>query len=359
MNPVPINLNNLKNEMRCVPADSPIFLYVGVGAANNGGIQNPLPPEHYQQFPPFLQDLRNQIPNLHVFLLLLDPSQETPPRVAMDYNLSDKYQDGCHYQGNQLQAFVFRVSVYTEPDNNHLAHGLNITDTLRDLNEFAKANRVSLLYHDFSGRHVALVAEYFDTENANHLDQLIYGLSAREDHGCSFDLTQPDAYFPYRIDRSPDNNQRPRIKMFNYYTHVVNQTYGLAERELQLYPPEMRGMADIQKTQIVNRLQSRFKTANLSLLRQVRKCILDPIHAPEVDLYPLNQIPRFCREIFQELFQEKNYDLLFELLFNYSISELNIIVNLKKMEMTGEELLTFITMDEDPYKWYNTLSGLF
>ena len=147
--------------------------------------------------------------------------------------------------------------------------------------------------------------------------------------------------------------------MFNYYTYIVNQTYGLAERELQLYPPEMRGMADIQKNQIVNRIQSRFKTANLSLLRQVRKCILEPSCAEEVDLHPLNQIPRFCREIFRDLFQEKNYELLYELLFNYSISELNIIVNLKKMEMTGEELLTFITMDEDPYKWYNTLSGLF
>lgn len=361
MNPVPLNLNDLKNEMQCVPTDSPIFLYIGVGAASNNGVNNnnPLPLEHYQQFPPFLQDLRNQIPNLHVFLLLLDPYQENPPRVALDYNLSDKYQSGCQYQGNQLQAFVYRVSVYTEPDYNHLEHGLNITETLRDLNDFAKANRVSLLYHDFSGRDVALLAEYFDTENSNHLDQIIYGLSAREDHGCMFDLTQAHAYFPYRIDRSPHNNQRPRIKMFNYYNHIVNQTYDMAEHELQLHSPEMRGMADIQKNQIVRRIQSRFKIANLSLLRQVRKCMLDQAHAAEADLYPLNQIPRFCREIFQELFQEKNYDLLFELLFNYSISELNIIVNLKKMEMTGEELLTFITMDEDPYKWYNTLSGLF
>jgi hypothetical protein len=365
-----MNLNDLKNEMTSVPADSPVLLYIGVGTASATIATHPLLLEHYHQFPPFLQDMRNKVPNLHVFLLLIDPYQETPPRVAMDYNLIDKYQSGCHYQNAQMQpapmqAFVYRLSVYTNPDVNPPNNGLNITGMLRDLNEFAKTQRISLVYHDFSGRNVALLADYFDHENADHLDQIIYGLSAREDHGCFFDLTQPSAYFPYYINHV-ENNRRPLVKMFNYYKQIVNQSYN--ETELQLYPPEMWEWAHIQKNQIVNKVRAHFKTVNLSLMRQVRKLMLGsseaapseaaPSEDVEIDLYSLNELPKLYRDMFRDLFNEKNYDLLYELLFNYSASELDIIANLNKLEMTGEELLTFITLNEDPYKWYDVVNDL-
>ena len=375
MDPVPLNLNDLKNEIISVPADSPVLLYIGVGAAATTRATHPLPLEHYHQFPPFLQDMRNKVPNLHVFLLLIDPYQESPPRVAIDYNLRDRHQSECHYRSAQMQsapmqsapmqAFVYRLSVYTDVDVNPPANGLNITGMLRDLNEFAKKQHISLVYHDFSGRKVALLAEYFDHENADHLDHIIYGLSAREDHGCFFDLTQPSVYFPYYINRY-QNNRRPLLKMFNYYKQIVNQIYD--ESELQLYPPEMWEWAEIQKNQIVNKVRTQFKTLNLSLLRQVRKIILSEAAAPseaapseaapEMDIYALNEFSKLYRDMFRDLFNEKNYDLLYELLFNYSASELDIIAKLNKLEMTGEELLTFITMNEDPYKWYDVVKDL-
>jgi hypothetical protein len=28
------------------------------------------------------------------------------------------------------------------------------------------------------------------------------------------------------------------------------------------------------------------------------------------------------------------------------------------LALTGEDLLTFITLDEDPYKWYNTMNEM-
>jgi hypothetical protein len=62
--------------------------------------------------------------------------------------------------------------------------------------------------------------------------------------------------------------------------------------------------------------------------------------------------------MFLELYKEKEYSLLYELLFNYTASELDILAQLKNLVMSGDELLTFITLDEDPYKWYNTLNSL-
>ena len=364
-----INLNDLKNEIISLPADVPAFIYIGVGAAA-ATVNNKLQLEHYQQFPPFLQDMYNKIPDLHIFLLLIDPFQENPPRVAIDYDLEDR-SNNDHYRGRRLQAFVYRQRVYTDadmyphsdmyPDNN----ALNITKTLRDLNDFAKEKEVSLVYHDFSGRRVAAVAEYFDHENIFHLDQIIYGISGREDHGCFFDLTQLTAYFPFRIDqRSIDQISRPVIKMFNYYKYIINNTIEESEAELKKYAQEMWEWAEVQKNQIIKNIREQFKVTNLSILRQVRKLILEPPDQAPADQAPadpqanyvFHALPHFYSKMFIDLFNEKEYDLLYELLFNYSASELDILAKLKKIDISGEELLTFITLNEDPYKWYNTLN---
>jgi hypothetical protein len=356
-----MNLNDLKNEIINIPIYEPVLIYIGVGAAASVNHDNILPPENYQQFPPFLQDIRNKVPNINIFLLLIDPYQESPPKVAVDYGLIDQYHSQCHYKGNRLQVFVYRLSVYTDPDLNKLDGGLNITPILTNLNQFARDKQVTLIYHDFSGRRVGLLAEHFDQENKDYLDQIVYGLSAREDHGCFFDLTQANAYFPYRLHNQA--NTRPIIKLFNYYKLIANHTYEASAKELAMFPKTMYPWAEIQKNQIINNIRSQLKNTNLSILRQLYRLIYcqDVTDEKELDYqskYLFNELPKFFREMFIELFKEKDYKLLYELLFNYSASELDILSKLKSMDMSGEELMTFITLDEDPYKWYNTINGL-
>ena len=361
-----INLNDLKNEIADIPAEEPVFIYVGVGTAASR--KEHLPLEHYHQFPPFMQDLHNKIPNLHLFLVLIDPLQENPPYVVTDYKLQG---NDTHYKSEFIQTFVYRERVYTDPDLNEA--DLNITPMLRDLNTFAKEKQVSLLYHDFTGRQTALVAEYFDFENKEYLDQIIYGMSAREDHGCFFDLTEPNAYFPYKLVYA--ENSRPIVKMFNYYKYCVNQTYDKSAIELHTYPKEMHALAAEQKQQIIRTIHTQFKTTNLSALRQVRKILLEEQAQAEqaqaeqdqaqhieegnhMANYIFNDLPKFYREMFKDLFKEHEYDLLYEMVFNYSASELEKLAQLKELALSGEDLLTFITLDEDPYKWYNTMNKM-
>jgi hypothetical protein len=71
-----------------------------------------------------------------------------------------------------------------------------------------------------------------------------------------------------------------------------------------------------------------------------------------------NQLPQLYRQMFLELSNEGEYSLLYELLFNYSASQLDILAKLKGLAMRGDELLTFITMDSDPYKWYNVMNTI-
>ena len=238
MHPVNMQMEIVKKEIMKVPTAHPVFIYVGVGAASATLGKAPLPADQYQQFPPFLQNMRNTIADLHLFLVLIDPYQENPPQVAMDYDLRAKEAQNVkedqakedHFSNNEgtFHVFVSRQAVYTDADllKDYSERYHNITEPLRDLNTFAKENRASLLYHDFSGRKTALVAEYFDKENQDHLDQIIYGLSAREDRGCFFDLTQLNAFSPFRLDTTAE---RPVVRMFNYYKFIVNATYGLKE----------------------------------------------------------------------------------------------------------------------------------
>ena len=336
-----INLNDLKNEIADIPAEEPVFIYVGVGTAASR---------------------KEHLPNLHLFLVLIDPLQENPPYVVTDYKLQGN--NDTHYKSEFIQTFVYRERVYTDPDLNEA--DLNITPMLRDLNTFAKEKQISLLYHDFTGRQTALVAEYFDFENKEYLDQIIYGMSAREDHGCFFDLTEPNAYFPYKL-VYPENS-RPIVKMFNYYKYCVNQTYDKSAIELQTYPKEMHALAAEQKQQIIRTIHTQFKTTNLSALRQVRKLLLEEQQAEQQQAeqqakqlqanYIFNDLPKFYREMFKDLFKEHEYDLLYEMVFNYSASELEKLAQLKELALSGEDLLTFITLDEDPYKWYNTMNQM-
>ena len=338
-------INDLKNEIILLPPTTPVVIYIGVGAAAN--VKHNLPLSEYQQFPPFLQDIHNQVPDLHTFLLLLDPLQESPPYVAVDYQLQDCHN---HYGSDRLKVFAYPQAVYTEPDLRPPEGGANITAILRELNQFAQEKNLTLVYHDFSGRNPALLAEYFDHELRDHLDQIVYGLSAREDHGCFFDLTQ--AYFPFRVDT---DKARPVVKLFNYYKYIVSNTYRVSQAELLGY--EIRHWADLQRTQIIQIRLAQLKNTNLSLLRQVRQIILNPPEEAE-QLYMINDLPYLYRKMFIDLHTEKEYDLLYELLFNYSANELEALAKLKGMDMTGEEILTFITLDENPYKWYNVINEI-
>ncbi len=101
----------------------------------------------------------------------------------------------------------------------------------------------------------------------------------------------------------------------------------------------------------------------MSILRQVRQLLQDLAHEhiahehPQAN-YIFNDLPYVYRQMFIDLYNAKEYELLYELTFTYSANLLDSLAKLKKMDMTGEELLQFITSDADPYKWYNTIHTL-
>ena len=376
--------DEIKNTILTIPSESPVFLYVGVGTAagmmNAGGT---LFAQHYHQFPPFIQNLKNNFPQMHIILALIDPCQENPPYVVLDHRLLNKSTPDQYTNLNgTLQVHVLREAVYTEPYLPIPAEAVNITRELQQLNAFVIQHRVSMLYHDFTGRAVRLLAEYFDDTLRHHLDQVIYGMSARTEHGCYFDLTRENAFFALKLEgqfppppgqqaqeflqlfqpRHPnvDNHARPMVRMFNYYKFIVTNTLPDAKREIAQYPPAVStNLIKPQLNEIIYIYMTRFKHMQLTMLRQVRNALIQPDSEFALNLHQspdiLNDIPLLQRAPFLELLQEKEFKALYDLLFEYVANHINVFAQMTEMDISGSEILTFITADADTYKWYNNI----
>jgi len=356
-----MNFDDIKNTILEIPRDKPVFMYVGVGTfASSMDTDGYLEEVNNHQYPPFLQKMKNTIPDLHMIILLIDPFQENPPHIARKNNLYEKSSNNYTNQDGTLRVFVERQYVYTDVEyNKDQDKSYNIIDDLRSLNEFAIKHDASLLFHSFTGFRVASLAEYFDYEYKDYLDQIVYGMSARENHGCQFDLTAQTSFFPTRIEKK-DNNARPIVKMFNYYKFIVNNKLYEADEEMRLFSEDNNSMQLIQaqKEQIIREYKERFKNQYLSILRQIHFIILNPesdkeYYNPDSSLFDVIQY--FYREIYVDLLKVKEYNILYDILYEHLCNHLNIISVMSDMPFSGKEMLDFITLDEDPYKWYNAL----
>ena len=56
------------------------------------------------------------------------------------------------------------------------------------------------------------------------------------------------------------------------------------------------------------------------------------------------------------LLKDESYDELYEYLLNEFGKKLDIFANLKQLDITGREIIEFITLDNDPFKWYNNVN---
>ena len=380
-------LDTIFNEINNISLDDPVFIYTGVGTATN--LNNPehvLEPKNYHQFPPFLENLKNNVENLHLFIILIDPYQEDPPYMIKDKgirllnlpknlpnNLSVNVlaSGGCDAMAAMavtsgcdamaaMAAIAYRETVYTDPYIT-LDHGENITTQLRRLNNYAIQNNITTLYHDFTGRDNKLLADFFDLELGEHLDHIIYGLSAREDHGCYFDLTDITSYFPYRMIGTSDKERRPYIKLFNIYKYITLD-YISEKLELQytFYPQSMHPMIDAQKQQVIKRVKNEFNNNNFSILRLVKRLITgEELYEEITNMYWIESLPLIIKNKSLDLYHKKDYNKLFSFLLDYFAKSVDLVLKIKNIDLTGREILNIVTDDVKIYYWYKNLSQFF
>ena len=391
-------LDTIFNEIKTISLDDPVFIYTGVGTAASLNPQRILEPQNYHQFPPFLQNLKNNIANLRIFIILIDPYQEEPPYMIKDkgvrllhenlakyapenapdnaYNLSASggcnamasggcnamASSGCNAMAAIAAMAAYHKSVYTDASIT-LEHGENITAQLRRLNNYAIQNNITTLYHDFTGRDNKLLAELFDKELVEDLDHIVYGMSARENHGCYFDLTELTSFFPYRMTNYilNDIKKRPLIRLFNIYKYItLDYISEKLDVQYALYPPSMHPMIDAQKEQVVNRVKNDFKNINFSILRVVKRLLTGDEKYEEItNTYWLESLPPTMKNKSFDLFHKKDYAQLLSFLLNYFAKSVDLVLKIKNIDLTGREILDIVTDDVKIYNWYNNLSQFF
>ena len=150
------------------------------------------------------------------------------------------------------------------------------------------------------------------------------------------------------------------VRMFNYYKFIVTNTLPDAKREIAQYPPAVStNLIKPQLNEIIYIYMTRFKHMQLTMLRQVRNALIQPDSEFALNLHKaadiLNDIPLLQRAPFLELLQEKEFKALYDLLFEYVANHINVFAQMTEMDISGSEILTFITADADTYKWYNNI----
>lgn len=349
---------NITQDIKNIPATAPVLIYMGVGTyAGLRESNNVLLESNYHQYPPFIKSLKINIPDLHLYIILIDPLQENPPYMITDTNLGESFNSfGDKFKSNdeRINVYVLRKYVTTEVymDDRELQEDtLNITFDLENINRMCIENNYSFIYHDFSGRQVCQLAEYFDTRVNKHLDRIIYGFNARQDTGCYFDMTSHDSFMPYRI---KTNKSRKTVKLFNIFKYIVTNKMYKLDMVVDQYDFKHIEMIIQQRELIIKNIIQDLESYGFATLRVIYKK-LEGDRDLEIREYHFNSIKKDIKKHIFDLLKNYDYNQIFQILKEYYSKDMDIICKLKNFTVSGNEFLNMILEERNPYLWINVL----
>jgi 5-methylthioribose kinase len=117
--------------------------------------------------------------------------------------------------------------------------------------------------------------------------------------------------------------------------------------------------AELQKNKIIENTMVQIKNIYLIVLRQLFFQIKNKdvmAYSPLLDIF--NKMPLIYRTLFGDLYNEKEYTILYELFSNYVSDKLEHIALLKTLGTTGENMLQMIRDSNEPYTWCDNLNNM-
>lgn len=241
-----------------------IIVYIAVGSSA-GSVKYDvdkntwkIEPQFEQQFPPFLSALKMNNYMLPTHIILIDSLLEDPPFVTCDSKRcisEDWCKNDSWYYNTVTNTYVYPIKINVAYAPFWNKDQTNIDDFLQQINLCAMEKNWFVVFHDFCGRDVGKIAEYFDNMIEGHHDHIIYGIGARFDGGCFIDLTLPECQFEYFISENG-------IKAFNPYQYKYRELGNIFNNT----------NSDTIKAQIrvmVNNIELFFKNNFYSLIRQI------------------------------------------------------------------------------------------
>ena len=354
-------IKNIEEDILDIPENAPILIYIGVGTfaglitIDNNNLRI-LEDCNYHQYPSFIRNMKNEIPNLHLYIILIDPIQENPPYMITDKRIQEDFyqtdnEDKFKSIDNRITTYVLRKTVITDvyKYNVHDDQILNITKDLEYLNQICIEKVYSLLYHDYSGRQVNYLAEHFDSQLNSYLDRIIYGFNSRQDTGCYFDLN--NSTIPYRL---KNNRERISIKFYNVFKYLQTKKYYKIDMSVDNYERKFKNIILNQKQLIIDNICTDLNTYGLATMRVIHKKINGDDDLVIHD-YHFNYIKGKVKEQILELLKHEDYNKIYHILTKYFSKYFQIICSLKNYDLNGEELLQIITSNPNPYLWISEM----
>ena len=356
-------------------------LYISIGsAAHMTKIENEkhiLEPQYDQQYPVFLRELKNKLPESPLYIYIIDPMLEDIPFIVQNkfidksdkfIDKSDKLEEGWeenkfgelnYYYNIEMNIHVFTMKQYViyPYDINYNLEGCTVVDIsefFNKLNILSISNRWLSIIHDFSGKNIGKTAYLYDYELEGHLDHIIYGLGCRTDEGsCYIDLTSPECQFVYNINKDDEF-----ITVFNpYYYKNTSELLSRYGELIYLYETESEKITII-KSQINE------------YIKMKKKIILDDI------MVMLRRIGCLEAEKDFDVNMIENISIFLKIKTNINILEMikikeyrkiiNELIHLLKIELTNilyviyhDNTMNIVNIvidnmmyNSDPYRWY-------
>lgn len=362
-------------------------IYVSVGSAalsaHRDNISNvwTINDQLNQQYPKFLKSLKNLLPFSPVHILLIDPGLENPPFIVWD-NTTDNTKPGVKWQetniykqfnidhfenmSENINVYVVRKYVcYAPYERDELTEMLNISLFLTQLDLESIEHNWFTVFNDFSGvvmPQIALVHDETLKGTENHLNHVIYGIGARKDGGCHFDLTAPECDFVYDI--------TPRgIKVFNPFCSTCHD--GDLLPSLQ-FLAEMDDASDKHKrdyqiaiAQIGEYIKYKRRIILydvMTLVRQFGKLIKDSTQVDKKGIYINNLYIKATYGInLKELYEKEQYFEIFYkcvYILKEELKEHIFVAYGKDTNEIVEKTVLDMIVNLDPYAWYNCVLQL-
>ncbi len=370
----------------------PVLIYVGIGTIA-GRIRNDennvaiLDDENYHQFPPALQKLYMQIPNLQIFCIYIDPSLENIPFITQDNRMNNKLNlsewkpghNGFSFENNRITIYPFRKNIIVNSTKEYpyrISEYVNITDELSRLHKICIENNCTYLYHDFSGNdNTKYIEKYFvesDIPIKNHIDHIIYGLGNGNINGCYYDFRKPEAHLAYLVKNTPN---RPMISVFsiNYILNSYqNQDNQNVYRDIITYLNQVIESFGDDNIEIITSIMcvfietfiSQFRDYILYILRYIKDMQEKIIKGenPEFDIttYGFNNVfdKVMMREIKNIIDTKSNmFYKCIDFIADKFEFEFNILA--QKHRMNGRDFLHHIVSNPDKYSWYGTFRNMY
>lgn len=204
---------------------NPILIYVAIGCAArcmfSDSDQKTLPESDNQEYPLFLQTIKQNIPNTDLHIFMIDPMIEDVPFV-----ISNNDGKTIKQNWNQLNNEVFfndseNTTIYKIKEEVSLPYyqtnGIDYSFFFDKLNKYAIKQNWTVIVCQYTGIRLQTPYDYYENQLYGHLDHIIYRLFTDDENqsSCMLDMKHIECQYHFKY-------QNNMIKIFNPFMYKKN-----------------------------------------------------------------------------------------------------------------------------------------